>query len=194
MLTEKAEQLNWSSPGFIPDPFREPTALMSMGLFGHWCVAYFKLKGGKLSVYSAVGAFFTTWVQMQEWPCPFIVFVCDFVVPVSVRFCQTFPATVGSLGWAELQSLHPRSSTNRWPNRWSSLISLMTIHIYFMVAGPQTPRANHFSMSALARRRPQTHTSVWKTKQAWKRKQVRKKTLECEKAVKTKIEDNGPSR
>lgn len=26
----------------------------------------------------------------------------------------------------------------------------MTIHIYFMVAGPQTPRAYHFFMSALA--------------------------------------------
>lgn len=28
----------------------------------------------------------------------------------------------------------------------------MTIHIYFMVAGPQTPHAYHFSMSALAGR------------------------------------------
>lgn len=70
----------------------------------------------------------------------------------------------------------------------------MTIHIYFMVAGPQTPHAYHFSMSALAgRRAADTHkcleNKIGMKKEAsekenkWERKQ--------EKAVKTGKENNG---
>lgn len=68
----------------------------------------------------------------------------------SAFLSRVFLASEGSVGKAGLQSLHPHSHTSRWQNRWSSLISLMTIHIYFMVAGPRTPHAHLFSMSGLA--------------------------------------------
>ena len=142
-----------SSPGCLPEPEGEAT-VVSMRLYVSTvvCIIHFRVKKNWLC--SASGVSLCSSAQMGAWvtvhlygTCMVHVSVCDFVVPVSLHFCQ--------------------ASSQRWRAHWARQEYSHYIHTFAQADGKtDDPRSSHswpsiFISWLLAHRLPMPITSPW---------------------------------